>query len=122
MDNFPALYERLRYHLSELGEFSVFPLNDRGAAFLKYAETGVLYAFDRDFSGVMEMVMLTDGESLWQDMDAFQAKMSLFSVHVYETVELAADGDCILYWGKEGLRAKQASLPRAVISEAPVAP
>ncbi|UYQ78774.1 hypothetical protein OF385_06425 [Glutamicibacter sp. JL.03c] len=122
MGNFPASYECLKYHLSELGEFSVLPPNDRGAAFLKYAETGVLYAFDRDFSGVMDMVMLTDGESLWPDMDALQAKMSLFSVHVHETVELAADGDCILYWGKDGLRSKHGSLPRAVISETPLIP
>ena len=117
MEDFPTLYERLKHHLSELGEFSVHPLNEHGAVFLKYAETGVLYAFDRDFSGVMEMVMTTDGESLWPDMEPLQAKMSLFFVHVYETIELAAKGDRILYWGNKGLQSKPGGLPPAIISE-----
>lgn len=117
MEAFPTLYERLKFHLSGLGELSVHPFNEHGAVFLKYAETGVLFAFDRDFAGVMEMVMVTDGESLWPDMDPLRAQMSLFSVHVFETVDLAADGDCILYWGTRGLRSEPGSLPRAVISE-----
>ncbi|GAB3619680.1 hypothetical protein GCM10027417_09400 [Glutamicibacter endophyticus] len=106
----------MHYIFGGYGETTVIPAAGNGTVFFRYKDTGELFAFEGDFDGLFEHALDSAGTTLWPDMDPVTANLSLFSVHIMETVDLAPPKACRILWKEAGLKAVPGSLPPAVVA------
>ncbi|MET0978127.1 MAG: hypothetical protein ABWX63_04860 [Paeniglutamicibacter terrestris] len=113
MDSFQHFYDRFSYRLSGLATVEVSPPDWNGTISLHVIESMKTFIFDRDCSEVFKGVEGVAEEGLWPEMDPMEAKLSLFSVHVEEAIDLAPEGSFVLTWGPQGLEAVRGGTPSA---------
>ncbi|MDR4532840.1 hypothetical protein [Glutamicibacter sp. PS] len=116
MESFTERFELMHYIFGGYGETTVIPAAGNGTVFFRYEDTGELFAFEGDFDGLYEHAQNCSGTDLWPDMDPATADLSLFSVHIMETIDLAPPKACRILWKEGGLQAVPGSLPPAVVA------
>ncbi|WP_418906609.1 hypothetical protein [Glutamicibacter endophyticus] len=116
MKSFAERFELMHCIFGGYGEITVVPAAGNGTVFFRYEDTGELFAFEGGFDGLYEHALDGAGASLWPDRDPETANLSLFSVHIMETVELAPPKACRILWKEGGLQAVPGSLPPAVVA------